>query len=140
MDISLHRLYSGPDGILSVAYDDKDDEIFVSLEHAYQVGDLWIPKIPDGTYECVRGDHRLKKMTTSFSTFMVTGVPLHSGLLFHCGNFDEDSDGCILIGEDPKSIDGRFMITNSRASFDRFMKMQAGVDLFRMTVVGGGID
>ena len=98
----------------------------VTLEHSYQC----VPKLPGGLYLCVRGGHRLEGMPADFQTFEVTGVPGHSGILFHWGNYNRDSDGCILLGGG--ALDK--MITDSRRAFANFMAALSGVERFQLTV------
>lgn len=74
-------------------------------------------------------------MTEDFETFEITGVPGHSNLLFHWGNFNQDSEGCILLGERTAEEGNGEMITNSRAAFARFMGIQAGIGSFDLIVV-----
>ena len=95
-----------------------------------------MPKIPQGVYTCMRGEHELEN-GPKFITFEVMGVPGHSGLLFHKGNFDNDSKGCILLGMNVVGAPGARMITQSGLAFDRFMALQKGVDDFQLTVIGG---
>lgn len=133
MNLTLIRKDRTRDGVFSLGFDDSGEQVFVALEHAYADGSGgWSAKIPNGTYTCVRGKHRLHGMDEDFETFEVTGIDGHSGLLFHWGNWNKDSDGCILVGT---SLDG-VMITMSRAAFAKFMAMQDGVDEFQLTVEG----
>ena len=75
-------------------------------------------------------------MTADFETFEVLGVEGHTGLLFHWGNFNRDSEGCILTGEEDFTSDsGERMVTASRKAFAEFMDMQKGVDSFLLAVV-----
>lgn len=104
-----------------------------TLEHAYpdpNNPNAYLPKLQRGTFVCVRGVHKLGHGPT-FETFEVTAVPGHSGILFHPGNFNDDSAGCILLGFDQ---DQDIMITNSRAAFQRFLEFTAGLDSFDLTV------
>ena len=108
-----------------------------TLEHAYAAPDgAWRPKIPPGVYRCVRGSHRLHS-GPAFDTFEVTGVAGHRGILFHVGNFNSDSEGCVLCGQkeavDPNT--GQTMITGSRVAFAAFMQRLEGEDEFTLTVV-----
>jgi hypothetical protein len=139
MNLTLKRQPHGylPDGILSRCYDDLGNQVFVTLEHPYMAeGGTWQPKIPPGTYTCARGMHRLDGMAHDFETFEVTGVSGHSGLLFHAGNWNRNSKGCILPGEDfATDGKGEDMVVNSRTAFSHFMKLQAGQDSFRLTVI-----
>lgn len=106
---------------------------WVTLEHAYlQDGGCYLPKIPKGTFTCVKGTHEL--LTGGpFTTFEITGVPSHTGLLFHIGNFNNDSEGCILLGNQLNEITQS--ILNSRIAFNEFMIAQNGSDKFKLTVM-----
>lgn len=73
-------------------------------------------------------------MAADFTTFEITGVAGHSNLLFHWGNFNADSEGCVLLGEAEVQAGGREMITASRAAFARFLASVAGRDTFALRV------
>jgi hypothetical protein len=100
---------------------------------------LFPAKIPNGVFDCVRGIHALED-GVPFETFEITGVEGHSGLLFHWGNYNKNSKGCVCTGEDfvdaPKSSVHEDMVTNSRATFAKLMTLQTGVDRFQLTVTG----
>lgn len=138
MDLTLKRLELRPDGIFSNLKDDNNVVIAVTLEHAYAAspnGSEYLPKIPPGTHICVRGQHRLHNMTQDFTTFEITGIPRHTNLLFHWGNYNNDSEGCVLLGKTTLLLsDGSQMITASKAAFSDFMDLQKGVDKFILTV------
>lgn len=106
-----------------------------TLEHAYPDADkpsLHLPKLPEGTYTCVRGTHTVgHENPITFETFEVTNVPGHTGILFHSGNFNADSEGCILLGEEQ---DGLLGISNSRVAFQEFMTFLTGLDSFELVV------
>lgn|ERR1035437_2359376 len=132
MNLTLERDAYREDGIFSTLLDDKGDTIAKTLEHSYDN----LPKVPAGTYTCVRGPHRLHGMTEDFSTFEVTGVEGHAGILFHWGNFNKDSEGCVLVGKEVAiQAAGAWIITASRDTFAAFMALQEGVDEFQLTVV-----
>jgi len=137
MDMTTSRKMYRPDGIFSeVVRDDTGEVLMRTLEHAYQDEgtQAWAPKIPPGTYTCVRGTHELKN-GVPFTTYEVTGVEGHSGILFHKGNWDKDSEGCILCGLEFADSSRGKMVTQSAVAFDKFMELQAGVDLFYLKVV-----
>ena len=124
------------DGIFSELMDDKGKLISHTLEHAYDDGKGgWVPKITPGTHLCVRGPHRLHNMTSDFETFEVTGISGHSDLLFHVGNWNSDSEGCILMGNGIAQSRQGQMVTASRPCFEEFMKNLAGVDSFNLEVI-----
>lgn len=131
MYLKLTRNDFRADGIFSTLTDEQDNVLAVTLEHSFNN----LPVIPSGIYLCVRGDHYLHGMTTPFSTFEITGVEGHVGLLFHWGNFNKDSEGCVLVGEAIGKSGGAEMITNSRVTFEKLMTLLTGVDQFILTVV-----
>lgn len=131
MDLTLTRTDFTPDGIFGKIAGDGFKAY--TVEHAYEApdGSAYVPKIPTGTYTCVRGQHRLDHMTEDFTTFEVTNVPGHAGILFHWGNWNKDSDGCILLGSSRVSN----MVTHSVDTFHNFMALQDGVDQFTLVVI-----
>lgn len=123
------------DGIFGQIKDGSGTRLAFTLEHAY-LSDLGIynPKIPSGQYVCVKGVHRLESMKNDFTTFEVTGVENHSNLLFHMGNFQTDSRGCILLGRSIQEFKGHLMVTSSDETFIAFMSRLAGVSEFTLDV------
>lgn len=134
MDLLLKRTAFKPSGIYGEIETMDGKKLFFTLERAYpdtesMAANQWKAKVPPGTYRCVRGPHRLHD-GIPFETFMVTKVPGCTGILFHIGNYNRDSEGCILIGK--QSInDG---IGKSRDAFVEFMELQRGCDEFFLEV------
>ena len=96
-----------------------------TLEHSYEGKS----KVPTGLYTCTRGNHILKS-GKSIETFEVMNVPGHSGILFHYGNYNSDSDGCILLGYSETPL----MVKDSCDAFQGFMKEFDGIDSFTLMV------
>jgi hypothetical protein len=120
-----------PDGIFSELYDQNGKLIAHTLEHSYDNK----PKLYNGQFKCVRGPHRLHNMTEDFITFEITGVQGHSDILFHWGNFNKDSEGCVLLGtSEVTGADGANMVTASRPKFAQFMAALEGVNEFQLVV------
>lgn len=136
MDLILRRMKWSSDGVFSDLLDENNNQICLAGEHAYSdVDDGVQPKIPMGTYLCVRGEHQLEGMSAPFTTFEISDVPGHTNILFHAGNFPQiDSAGCVLLGEAIEQINGVLGVSNSRATFESFMAMQDGVDSFTLLV------
>lgn len=130
MNLQLNRLDKRSDGIFGELVSSQGTVYAATLEHAYPDGDGWAPKIPSGTYRCMRSMHRLHGMTEDFETFMIMGVEGHSNLLFHWGNWNQDSDGCILLGAKRTGN----MVIDSKVTFAKFMAIQKGLDEFDLTV------
>lgn len=135
MDMTLTRKVAVSDGVRSLLDGDVGFLTLSTMEHAYwDERGIWLPKIPTGTYLCVRGQHRLDGMLHDFETFEITGVEGHTGLLFHPGNTESDSEGCILLGTEFGQIGGKHAVMNSRVAFLEFMYAQKGAD-FQLTVI-----
>lgn len=127
--IRIEKLFTGIAGFLR-----RDDGVVFcsTLEHAYRIDcDHYAPKLPDGEYDCVRGMHQLEGMKEPFETFEITGVPNHTGILFHVGNHNYDSAGCVLVGK--MLIDNRELLYSEQA-FKEFMQLLNGISTFNLTV------
>lgn len=97
-------------------------------------------------HSCIpHGDYLMRRtiyFRHNIETFEVTDVPQRSRILFHVGNTEEDTDGCILPGLARRKlwvVDEDFPgivkphvwkpgVVNSRQAFDRFMDWLAPVD------------
>ena len=123
----LKRMRADVTGIYSTLTDDAGKFICVTLEHAFQNSDgNYHAIVADGAYTCTR---RISPKF-GFSVFQVMNVPGHTYVEIHIGNFNCDSSGCILLGE--QMVDD--MITNSKQTFENFMECMNGVDTFTLTV------
>ncbi len=139
MNLTLQRSDYLADGILGVLTKDDNDQIAVTLEHAYEIGIMtegYKPKVAAGVYKCVR--HAPNRLP--YETFEVMNVPDFqgqpvTGILIHIGNFNTNSDGCILVGrrfsKGPGAVN---MVTESALTFDSVMLILKGVDSFQLTV------
>lgn len=135
MDLALVRTEFRPDGIFSELRLPSGDLFCVTLEHAYfeEISGL-TPKLPDGDFACIRGKHQLNAWPIGIETFEITKVPGHTGILFHPGNFNHDSDGCVLLGARVLTLNGQRAVSGSRDTFERFMKLQDGLEKFQLSV------
>lgn len=127
MKLILKRHTFKQEGIFGFLLNDQNNILFHTLEHAYVQNDgTFLPKISVGNYTCKRGTY-----PKNGETFEVTNVPGHSFILIHIGNYNKDSDGCILIGLDQKDD----MIVSSRKAFAQFMQLMDGLNKFELEVV-----
>jgi len=122
-------------GIFGKLVNEEDNTIAYTLEHAYANGDVWTPKVAKGTYVCRR--HQPEHLP--YVTFMITNVPPFqgeevNGILIHIGNYNEDSEGCVLLGANIMNLNVRPMLTASEATFKKFMNDLSGVDSFELCV------
>ncbi|MEN8171432.1 MAG: DUF5675 family protein, partial [Chloroflexota bacterium] len=86
--------------------------------------------IPAGNYKCNRVD------SPKFgNTFEITNVPGRSHILFHKGNLDEDSLGCVLVGEQFGNLGDDSGILSSKAGFNELMGIMKNEISFRLIIV-----
>jgi hypothetical protein len=130
LDLTLRRDEYTPGGVKSTLLDDQGAPLWPTLTHAF--GDDNQPKTPPGRYLCVIGDHMLH--SGHIRTFEITNVPGHTGILFHPGNSEVDSDGCELVGHERGLEDGEPWLYSSFAAWRDFMARQGEAD-FYLTVV-----
>ncbi len=130
----LTRTAFRADGIFGRLYNDHGVPIAFTLEHAYPQADgSFAPKLSLGEHICIRGTHKLHNLIP-FETFEITDLP-HTNILFHAGNFNKDSEGCVLLGHSMiKQADGSEMLTSSRSAFEEFMQSLIGINSFQLTV------
>lgn len=80
--------------------------------------------------------HAMRVNSPKFgNTFEVVKVPNRSKILFHAGNINADSRGCILVGHGFDPVKGRQGIVSSKKEFDEFLAMQANVMGFTLTIL-----
>lgn len=133
MILNLRRTERLVTGIIGELLTEDWKPLYFTLEHAYVDGDEFVSKIPIGTYKCVRGEHTLEHHPEPFTTFEVTNVPGHTHILFHVGNINSDSAGCILLGLE---TDHKYRVSSSYAAWCDFMTRLSGLDEFTLNVFG----
>jgi hypothetical protein len=136
MDLKLVRNKFALYGITGELLKDNGTRLCFTLEHSYaQPMGGCLPKLANGIYTCQRGQHRLDGMALTFETFEILGVPRFmgapvTGILFHKGNSNNDSHGCVLVGLEM----GQGCILESALAFGEFLQIQEGCDQFTLTV------
>lgn len=111
-----------------------------TLEEEGQQNQTNISRIPSGLYVCRRTIYHRH----GIETFEVTDVPDRTRILFHVGNTEEDTDGCILLGEavgplevedeDTGKLRMKLGVIGSRPAFRRFMGALRGHDAFTLKI------
>lgn len=124
----LNRELYREDGVFGDLISESGDLSLLTLEHSYGL----LPKVPKGEYVCKRTVWHKK----GIPTFEITGVPNATRILFHTGNLEQDSEGCVLLGlSRTESTDGVTKIGSSKDAHKRFMEHLNGVDEFPLTVL-----
>ena len=85
--------------------------------------------IPEGSYYCSRVN-----TPKHGEVFLVKNVPDRSAILIHKGNVVEDTEGCILVGEEFGVLQGKTGILHSGDAFDEMMWRLRGVDEFKLKI------
>ena len=110
----------------------------VTLERPWLNNQQSISCIPVGTYTCLRcsasPDYGYKDSPKFGNTFQVYAVPGRGNILFHKGNLEDDTHGCILVGEAFNPVKGKLGITSSKEGFAEFFMLLTGVDEFTLVI------
>jgi len=127
--LTIRRCVTGSQGTFGmVIY--KDLPFALTLEREWKDNRTGISCIPAGNYKCKR------VQSPKFgNTFEVTNVPKRTHILFHKGNLDDDSHGCILIGEQFGDIKGSSGILSSKAGFNELMSIMKDEIGFGLIIV-----
>jgi hypothetical protein len=134
-DLELVRVSIAPEGAFGVILVDLIPTGVVTLERTYPVAEsaprgAQFVKIPPGFYRCVRTAY----MRGGYDSYEVTGVAGHSRLLFHAGNDELNSEGCILVGQRFGLLNGQPAVLSSQLGFGEFIRLAAGRAVFGLLV------
>ena len=127
MKITVERFFSDNDSTVSRVLIDGTHQCF-GLEDEFR--EEKIPsetRIPAGPYKVgvrtVRGFHtRYSRLFPDFHKGMlhILDVPNFTLILIHCGNTDEDTAGCLLVGTSVNITTGEMSIGGSRIAYRKF--------------------
>lgn len=132
MRLTLSRFLYRPDGIVGRLLDEQDQQLAITLEHAYDdAGGPGVPrpKMPAGTYRCRWGEFPTKGWA-----FEICDVPGHAAILIHAGNWETDSQGCVLVGDLFQESDRGIMVLNSWRALAKLLARLHTVTEFTLIV------
>lgn len=89
----------------------------LTLERPWKNNEQNISCIPAGRYRC-----RKIRSPRFGNTYEITDVPGRTHVLFHAGNTIEDTQGCILVGEEFSGTFDKPMLVSSKRGFLELMK------------------
>lgn len=123
--VRIHDSRAGMFGALII-----DDQPFcVTLENPWLDNQVGISCVPPGTYHVTRRD------SPNFGdTFMLRDVPGRTDILFHHGNTEPDTRGCILLGKNYGTLAGVPAIITSMKTRRQFMAKMAGTGTFMLEI------
>lgn len=121
--LEITRLEDSPEGCFGVLRIQK--QVFcLTLEPPDQANKPWTSCIPVQQYVCVH--HESEKFGL---TYIVRDVPDREQIIFHWGNWLEDTQGCILLGNSLLYDGAKRGVANSRQTFARFLaRLGSGLD------------
>lgn len=102
--------------ILGIWKDEKGFELCRTLENPIRQT-IKDSAIPCGTYECVKDN------TGKFQFYKVLNVPNRSNIEIHQGNYESDTEGCILIGATWAIMNNKLAVTSSNATLQKLKKV-----------------
>jgi hypothetical protein len=100
----------------------------VSVERTFENGR---PVITQNEYKCTRSMY----IKGGYEAFEIH-VPGHTRILFHKGNVEEDSVGCVIVAGSFGVVRGRTAVLDARTGFGGLMELTAGLAEFYMVVTG----
>ena len=124
----LRRIGSNSFGTFGVLID-GDIPFCLTVERQWLNNQVGVSCIPDGIYICRRGQFPKHR-----DTFEVTNVPGRTSILFHKGNIDDDSHGCIVLGEQYGYLNRDVAVLASGPAFEEFLKRLEGINEFQLTI------
>lgn len=128
MKLTLYRLRENKFGTFGVLCTDEK-AICPTLERTWQGNQKEISCIPAGNYKCSR-----HKSSHFGECFIVLEVPGRSDILFHAGNWQTDSKGCIVLGMSFDIVTNQEGLSGGGNGFRRFMETLKGINDFDLVI------
>lgn len=126
--LTLKRIAENKDGMFGVLID-WDTPFALTLEPQWLNNEPMLSCIPAGEYICKR------VISLKFGeVFKIIGVTNRSDILFHKGNIIDHTKGCVVIGEQFESLEGKTAVLNSGKGFGEFMDKLKGLDEFKIII------
>jgi hypothetical protein len=136
--IQLNRVAMTDDGTFGVLLQ-NGKPFALTLERQWLDNKRNVSCIPAGKYMAVRCNKSVEygyRDSPKFGdTFVVESVPGRSKILFHKGNIDDDSHGCILVGEQFGKLGRSTAILSSKDGFNEFLKINRDLCSFMFEVI-----
>ena len=134
MELTLKRVLFSDDGTAGVLIS-GNRPLCITLEEDWRDNAKGLSCIPEGSYLCMRFD-----APTHGTTYEVVKVPGRTAVLFHSGNTEADTEGCILLGKEFGSLRAKddqsglmeiqLAALRSKEAFESFMKHMQGAATF----------
>lgn len=129
---NLIRITEIEDGTFGVLLDEKIP-FALTVERPWKDNKKGESCIPKNKYICKRVN------SLKFgNTFGVCDVPERSEILFHKGNILDDTHGCIVVGEQFESLNGKVAVLSSAKGFGEFLERTKNLVVFELRIYIAG--
>ena len=128
MELKLKRVADNEDATFGVLIN-GNIPFAVTLEPAWEDNKKGISCIPSGPYSCKR-----VKSPRFGDTFEILDVEGRTHILFHKGNSERNTQGCVLIAEEFGILNGKAAVLASGRGFTEFMSILKEVDEFELII------
>ena len=128
MELKLKRVADNEDATFGVLIN-GNIPFAVTLEPAWEDNKKGISCIPSGPYSCKR-----VKSPRFGDTFEILDVEGRTHILFHKGNSERNTQGCVLIAEEFGRLNGKAAVLASGRGFTEFMSILKEVDEFELII------
>ena len=128
MELKLKRVAENEDATFGVLVN-GDTPFAVTLEPSWEDNKKGISCIPSGPYSCKR-----VKSPRFGDTFEILDVEGRTHILFHKGNSERNTQGCVLIAEEFGILNGKAAVLASGRGFTEFMSILKEVDEFDLII------
>lgn len=120
-DAQIIRLEKSKEGVIGILM--KGNKVLCFTLESYD------KHIPFGAYECIRVN------SPKFGETFEIKVPHRTYIRFHWGNFNDDTEGCPLLGMTVGYIEGKRAILSSKRAFKKFMEEFKNINKFILDVI-----
>tara|TARA_B100000700_G_C14949842_1_gene811133 strand:- start:496 stop:1002 length:507 start_codon:yes stop_codon:yes gene_type:complete len=129
--LRILRTYHGTKATTSEWIFPNDEEI-VGLENPWLDNKQFDSCIPEGMYKVKKIPSDIVNRTTGGKIkqgYEITDAEGRTGIIFHIGNYVDDTDGCPLTGTTIGEFDGIPCVWESSKAFYKFMKLMDECDI-----------
>lgn len=128
----LKRVALTDHGTFGVLIDENNIPFVLTLERPWLNNKHDVSCIPAGIYTCQRINS-----PKHGDCFQVMNVPDRDNIQIHKGNIEDDTEGCILIGENfaYNIKKGKPGVAASGAGYDEFMQKLTGQNSFTLKIM-----
>ena len=128
MELKLKRVAENEDATFGVLIN-GNTPFAVTLEPSWEDNKRGVSCIPSGPYGCKR-----IKSPRFGDTFEILDVEGRTHILFHKGNSERNTQGCVLIAEEFGILNGKAAVLASGRGYREFINILKDVDEFDLII------